>query len=138
MPALPALSTVEGSRAEGNNEHFSNEPNFKNAQINLTTVPRKDYIKNDAFAPQKNEPNTNPIVSTGLSIDQFEQKMQNEPNFKNEKINVRSFLIRYYANFHPLGHRKNEPNSNPAKQLRFLFFEEPIYYFDGGVGLETF
>jgi len=28
----------------------------------------------------KNEPNTNPNLSTGMSVDQFEQKMSNEPN----------------------------------------------------------
>jgi len=40
-----------------NHEKFSNEPNFKNPQINVTNVPRKDYMKIDAFSPRKNEPN---------------------------------------------------------------------------------
>ena len=36
---------------------MQNEPNFKNAQINVTIALTKDYMKNDAFAPPKNEPN---------------------------------------------------------------------------------
>ena len=36
--------------------------------------------------------------------------MQNEPNFKNTQINVRSFKGRNYAIFHSPLHRKNEPN----------------------------
>jgi len=40
---------------------MQNEPNFKNNRINITSVLRKDYMENDAFATTKNEPNLRPI-----------------------------------------------------------------------------
>ncbi|MBW1820997.1 MAG: hypothetical protein JRI92_04400 [Deltaproteobacteria bacterium] len=43
-------------------------------------------------------------------IGQFEDKnMQNEPNFKNAQIDVRSFTAINYANLHPFDRPKNEP-----------------------------
>ena len=36
--------------------------------------------------------------------------MQNEPNFKNTKINLTSLSKMVYSNFHPLQPQKNEPN----------------------------
>ena len=41
--------------------------------------------------------------------------MQNEPNFKNAEMNVSSALSRRYGDFHILGRRKNEPNTNPIR-----------------------
>ena len=41
--------------------------------------------------------------------------MQNEPNFKNSKINVNSYLTRAYEDFRPCERRKNEPNTNPIR-----------------------
>ena len=132
MPALPALSTVEG-----NNEHCSNEPNFKNPQITLTPVEITNYTNFNRFQHQKNEPNlckTNPIqtqfvlsLSKGYGKTNYEQvthfineqrtmnneHFSNEPNFKNTQINLTSFTAVNYGNFHPLEHRKNEPNTNP-------------------------
>ena len=69
------------------------------------TMNTELYYKN-----MQNEPNTNPILSTGLSIDQFEQKMQNEPNFKNPQINVISFKKKSYSHFNRFQPQKNEPN----------------------------
>ena len=76
------ITTVPG-KAYMENDAFSsrqNEPNLQNAQINITTVPIKDYIKNDAFAPPKNKPNSNPI----------------KPNFAENKPNskpISNFLL---------------------------------------------
>jgi len=36
---------------------MQNEPNLKNTKINLNPVKTKNYMKNDAFSPPKNEPN---------------------------------------------------------------------------------
>ena len=102
---MPALSSVEG-----NYEQLSNEPNFKTAKINLTSLSKKACANFYPLQRQKNEPNSNQILFTGLSINQFEQKIQNEPNFKNTKINVSSFIRKDYENKWPCGHRKNEPN----------------------------
>jgi len=48
-------------RFPSSNNKLSNEPNFKNRQINVNDVPGKDYMKNDASAHRKNEPNSIPI-----------------------------------------------------------------------------
>ena len=40
-----------------NNEHCTNEPNFKISEIDVRLAITKDYMENDAFAQQKNEPN---------------------------------------------------------------------------------
>ncbi len=45
-----------------------NEPNLKNTKINITAVLTKDYMKNDAFSPRKNEPNSNPIYADSNPI----------------------------------------------------------------------
>jgi len=37
------------------------KPNFRKAKMNVSSVLTKDYRKNDAFAVQKNKPNSNPI-----------------------------------------------------------------------------
>ena len=44
-----------------NKQNMQNKPNFPNTQINLTDVPERPYIKNDALAPPKNKPKTKPI-----------------------------------------------------------------------------
>ena len=43
----------------------------------------------------------------------FEQKMQNEPNLKNTKINVTSLTAVNYDSFHSFAPQKNEPNTIP-------------------------
>jgi len=66
-------------------KNMQNEPNFKNNQINVTFFTAMNYGNLQHLDRRKNEPNTNPILSKGLSIDHFEQNMQNEPNLqKNE------------------------------------------------------
>jgi hypothetical protein len=40
---------------------MQNKPNLMDAQMNISAVLTKDYRKSDAFAVQKNKPNTNPI-----------------------------------------------------------------------------
>jgi len=37
-----------------------NKPKLQNAQMNVNSLITKDYRKNDAFAVQKNKPNSNP------------------------------------------------------------------------------
>ena len=38
-----------------------NKANFRKAQMNVNSFITKDYRKNDAFAVQKNKPNSKPI-----------------------------------------------------------------------------
>jgi len=99
-------------------KNMQNEPNLKNTKINITAVPTKAYMKNDAFSPPKNEPKTNPISNFPLGFNQFMKNMRNEPNFKNAKINVTSFLKMDYGNFRRLQRRKNEPNLRENKPNR--------------------
>jgi len=49
------------------------------------------------------------------------KNMRNEPNFKNTKMNLTPAKRMSYVNFHPHGHRKNEPNlckTNPISNFR--------------------
>ena len=39
---------------------MQNKPNFRKAQMNVNSLITKDYRKNDAFAVQKNKPNSKP------------------------------------------------------------------------------
>ena len=39
---------------------MQNKANFRKAQMNVNSFITKDYRKNDAFAVQKNKPNSNP------------------------------------------------------------------------------
>ena len=38
---------------------MQNKPNFRKVKMNINVFPTKDYRKNDAFAVQKNKPNSN-------------------------------------------------------------------------------
>ena len=104
---------IEKEKLTNYNKIMQNKPNLQNGQINASSFTTRNYANFRPPAHRKNEPNTNPILSTSLYIDQFEQKMQNEPNLKYPQINVNSFLTRYYGIFHPFQPRKNEPNTNP-------------------------
>jgi len=82
-PRIFACSECSAVRRIGQSDKkMLNEPNLKNTKINVKSFMEGSYANFNRFQQQKNEPKTNPILSTGLSIDQFEQKMQNEPNFK--------------------------------------------------------
>jgi len=99
---------------------MQNEPNFKNTQINLTSVTAGDYTNFHPLERRKNEPNfirhsfseggPNPIFSKGLSSDQIEQKMQNEPNLQNAQINLTTVQRKDYMKNHAFAQSKNEPN----------------------------
>jgi len=110
-----------------NYELCSNEPNSTSPELACTEYHRsvEGLCK------------TNPILSTGLSINQFEQKMRNEPNlrkqrkmnneqFSNEpnlksaEIRVKSFNAMPYNNFHPFEHPKNEPNFKEKRTMSKL------------------
>ena len=65
IPALPALSTVEGSSVEGNNEHCTNEPNPVLSEV--------EWISQIAHLNNK-QPTTN------------NEYFPNEPNFKTPKL----------------------------------------------------
>ena len=84
-----------------------------------------NYVNFHLLAHQKNEPKTNPILPTILSIYDiacalggkylgglcgYKQKMQNEPNLQNTKINVNPFKTKDYMRNDVFTPQKNEPN----------------------------
>jgi len=61
----------------------------------------------------------------------YEQKMQNEPNFKNTKINLTYFETMNYANFRHLQRPKNEPN---LRKTNPILVRHPVHRTLGEVG----
>ncbi len=61
--------------------------NFQKAQMNVNSLITKDYRKNDAFAVQKNKPNSNPIsVKPKMNANAFTQKdYENKTAFRPQK-----------------------------------------------------
>jgi hypothetical protein len=54
-----------------------------------------------------------PNHSTNVPVNQQNKKMQNEPNFKNDQINVTQFPTSNYGKFSRCRQTKNEPKTNP-------------------------
>jgi len=116
---------------------MQNEPNLVLSEVEwikqITHFINEQRTKN--HKQFSNEPNLNPILpailsiyAIGCSLDGkylgvlcalcgFKQKMQNEPNLKNTKINVTSLSKMVCVNFHPLAHQKNEPNLCNTKSI---------------------
>ncbi len=61
---------------------MQNKANFRKAQMNVNSFITKDYRKNDAFAVQKNKPNSNP----------------NKANLKRAKMNLNIYYTEVYEN----------------------------------------
>jgi len=78
-------------------------------------------MKNDAFAPPKNEPKTNPISNFPLGFNQFMKNMQNEPNLKNAQINLSPFKANNYENKRPCTHGKTNPIRTQFAQKQTQF-----------------
>ncbi len=82
---------------------MQNKPNFRKAQMNVNSFITKDYRKNDAFAVQKNKPNSNP----------------NKPNLKRAKMDVNIYYIEVYENIlcirQSMKTNPNKPNSLKAQ-----------------------
>ncbi len=76
--------------------------NFRKAQMNVNSLITKDYRKNDAFAVQKNKPNSNPIQS------------QSKPIL--ERMNVNFCATGYYESKPTFAVRKGRPN-NPNVEI---------------------
>ena len=53
----PNLCKTNPICGKTNNKQFSNEPNFKNAKMNLTSVKKRYYENIRPFGRRKNEPN---------------------------------------------------------------------------------
>ena len=73
------------------------KPNSQDAKMNVNSLITKDYRKKDAFALQKNKPNSNPIS-------------------ENPKLNVTSFITKDYRKNDTFAVQKNKPNSNPISE----------------------
>ncbi len=68
--------------------------------MNVNSFITKDYRKNDAFAVQKNKPNSNPI----------------KPNFRKAQMNVNSLITKDYRKNDDFTVQKNKPNSKPISE----------------------
>jgi len=62
--------------------------------------------------------NLTPVKRMNYENNQPFTRKQNEPNLLKHQINVSSLSKKVCVNFRPLAHRKNEPNSNPI--YRFI------------------
>jgi len=78
---------------------MQNKPNFRKAQMNVNSFITKDYRKNDAFAVQKNKPNSNP----------------NKPNLPDDQMNVTIYITKEYENKSNWTLRENKANTKPNK-----------------------
>jgi len=104
-------------------KNMRNEPNLKNAKINITAVLSKAYMKNGVFAPTKNEPNlrqNEPNFKLWAGNQSFMKKMQNEPNLQNNQINITAVLSKAYMENGVFALTKNEPNTNPI-YTKFIY-----------------
>jgi hypothetical protein len=85
------------------------------ATINLLSTKTCGFDRYIMFKPlpYKDIRNTNNEIPPAKTIDQNKQIMQNKPNFKKPKMNLKLYKIRSYKEMLTFGHRKNKPNSNP-------------------------
>jgi len=119
-PRIFAFSACSAVRRIGQpDKKMQNEPNFAQRTSSIKyPEPRIDQ-------KMSNEPNL-PGGQVAHLINEQRTKnhkqFSNEPNFKITKINVSSLSKMVCANFHPLGHQKNEPNTNPIQTNRLLFW----------------
>ena len=103
-------------------EHRKNEPKTNPIQTNrLLSWPAVRFLSTYSGKALRKKccassrlPAKTAYLFRAPNDNQFEQNMQNEPNLQNAQINVNSVKTRYYADFHPIALRKNEPNTNPT------------------------
>jgi len=103
LPAYKALylraykAPLHLSRTLYKSAHFmQNKPNFKDAQMNVSSLITMNYKNFIPLAVQKNKPNSNPIKA----------------NFKRAKMNANVFIIKDYRKKDDFSVRKNKPNFN--------------------------
>ena len=76
---------------------MQNKPNFKDAQMNVTSFYTVDYENISDWTLGQNKPNSNPI----------------KPNFRKAQMNVNSLITKDYRKKDDFAVRINKPNSNP-------------------------
>ncbi len=79
---------------------MQNKPNYKDAQMNVTSLITMNYKDFIPLAGQNNKPNSNPI----------------KPNLKKAKMNVNLTLTKDYRKKDDFAVRKNKPNYQNAKE----------------------
>jgi len=79
-------------RARKNNKNMQNEPNFLNAQIDISACIRSGYDIFSNFSCPKNEP----------------KRTQNEPKLQNDEMSVTTYITKEYEIFRPFSSRKNK------------------------------
>jgi hypothetical protein len=90
---------------------MQNKANFRKAQMNVNSFITKDYRKNDAFAVQKNKPNSNP----------------NKTNLKRAKMDVNIYYTEVYENILCIRQsRKANPNKANFKRDDGFSAHRPI------------
>jgi len=81
------------------NYEWDKFPNFRKAQMNVNLLITKDYRKNDAFAVQKNKPNSKPIS-------------------EKPKMNVNLYVIKEYENETAFRVLENKPNQTQFQRQK--------------------
>ncbi len=81
---------------------MQNKANFRKAQMNVNSFIKKDYRKNDAFAVQKNKPNSNPIKA----------------NLRKAKMDVNFYSTKDYENEPRLRAPGKQTQSNPISNRK--------------------
>ncbi len=76
---------------------MQNKPNFRKAQMNVSSILTTDYENIANWTLGENKPNSNPI----------------KPNFRKAQMNVNSLITKDYRKKDDFAVRKNKPNSNP-------------------------
>ena len=91
---------------------MQNEPNFKNAKMNINYYPTTNYNENRLAGQQKNEPKRTQFRSHRAGIHLF---MQNKANLQGGKMNITSYKTSNYNENCLTGESKNKPKTNPIK-----------------------
>jgi len=80
---------------------MQNKPNFKDAQMNVTSFYTVDYENISDWTLGQNKPNSNPI----------------KPNLRKAKMDVNAFITKDYRKKDDFALQKNKPNSNPIPRM---------------------
>jgi len=106
---------------------MQNKANLQKAQINTNSCATKDYRKNDAFAVQKNKPNSNPICQRVKLMQSvylqrimkknadkgYEKTKPKQTQFPKVPKRTQTLFYKRIMKMNHLRLRKNKPNSPP-------------------------
>ena len=101
---------------------MQNEPNLRNAKMNVSYYKKSNYEEKHLTGQQKNEPKRTQFQTPIRYTLYANKNMQNKPNLRNAKMNVNFYLTRNYGNFYLCGGLKNKPKQTQF-QTQFILTE---------------